>query len=142
MASIGSYLSNPTLSYSADYVARFVFGNDCNHPATMQTAMSALKNIYGISYTNIHELDAPPAQIIRKNLVANAPIYTSWRVEDTTSSHACVVRGITASELSLYIMDPEYDFDTASKDVYGVYGYKSGYSNNWLYLDGYASSIF
>lgn len=143
-ASIGNFL-HPTLRYTTPYIARFVYGPAWNTTATIETAMSALKNIYDIVYSNIWDYQAPPEGIIYYNLQQGYPLYTTWQVGDSASSHACAVYGFAPASGLLNVMDPENqnsEMTTAARTADWKYTFRSSFDNETLTLDGYASMYF
>lgn len=134
MACIGNYLTS--YSYSAKTFAQKVYGtSDWNKAASTATAVSGLKNVYGVSY--IAGVGRPSTSKIQSNINAGYPVYATWSYSG--GRHATVVRGY--SEISsIYVMDPEFGFTTATYKLSG-FQYVSGYSGVTLTLDGYAAKM-
>lgn len=131
MASIGNYLNSA--SYSAQTVAQKVYGSNWNRGATISTAVNALRSTYGISYAV--GAGRPSLSKIELNINSGYPVYSTWSYSG--GSHATVIRGYT-SVSSIYVMDPEFGFTTATNKLSG-FQYVSGYSGVTLTLSGYAS---
>ncbi|MBM6669003.1 C39 family peptidase [Lacrimispora saccharolytica] len=131
MACIGNYLNSA--SYSAQTVAQKVYGSNWNRGATISTAVNALRSTYGISYAV--GAGRPSLSKIELNINSGYPVYSTWSYSG--GSHATVIRGYT-SVSSIYVMDPEFGFTTATNKLSG-FQYVSGYSGVTLTLSGYAS---
>ena len=136
VACIGNYLTG--YSYTAPYIALYVYGSYYNQGATLSTALNALLSKYSINYIFSSATSAPSDSLIYNNLSAGYPVYSIWTWY--SGSHATVIKAISTGTYVI-VMDPEYGMSTAYK-ASGVYKYYSGYSGVQLKLCGYGAKTY
>lgn len=85
---------------------------------------------YDMDYTYRNE--TPSDSVIGKNIRADYPVYAGW-VTNGGNHHATCIYGINVVGGSIYIMDPEFGFTSASVSRNG-YSYVSSYSDEKLTL--------
>lgn len=134
VACIGNYLTSR--SYTAEYIARRLFGDDYNQTVLLIASVGRLSAEYGISYWNTDRHTAPTDTLIHDNLSAGYPLFGRW-TDGGTDSHQTVIRGINVSSGWLYVMDPRSGNVTANK-TNGVYRYVC-VTGDTLTLRGYAA---
>lgn len=123
VASIANYRNGG--SKTAKSVAQAYYGSSYNLPLQniMIPAVLAANGVNGYTYYT----SWPSDSTINSNLDSGYPLVGILSVNgNTQSTHAVVVHGCTTS-ISIFVMDPEFGFTTASK-LGSSYIYSSGYS--------------
>lgn len=121
-------------NYTGINVATALWGSDYNHGASGDTAMVVLNSLYDTTY--IYHSSVPSDSVIYNSISNKKPLYSSWSF--TGGSHATVIYGINTTNGYIYVMDPEYGFESALFSG-STYTFTSLHSGVKLTLTGYGA---